>query len=306
MTLMAVPAAEVVIDDALVRSLIADQHPDLASLALGERTEGWDNVTYRLGSSLAVRLPRRELAAPLADNEIEWLPRVSAHWTFPAPVPQRVGKPSGDYPWRWSIVPWISGALAFTKPLSVEGAQDLGWALAQIHTPAPADAPRNPFRSVPLSERAETFGARLHRIEPQLEDGGARLREAFAAGAQTAPGPVTWTHLDLHGGNILTQGGRLAGILDWGDAGVGSPATDLGQASVAVGREHVAPLLDAYAGAATDSAARFIASAAGRLQVRSEAVNFAVTLANIDDAQYSEPGLRALRSFDQRRTHPLG
>ena len=38
------PAAEIDIDDGLVRRLLADQHPDLAALPLALVANGWDNA----------------------------------------------------------------------------------------------------------------------------------------------------------------------------------------------------------------------------------------------------------------------
>ena len=52
------PAAEVDIDVELVRALIERQHPDIAGLELVEVASGWDNVIYRLGPELCVRLRR--------------------------------------------------------------------------------------------------------------------------------------------------------------------------------------------------------------------------------------------------------
>lgn len=57
----------------LVRSLLAEQHPELASSTLELVDEGWDNVTFRLGADLAVRLPRRELAAELVEERLSRL-----------------------------------------------------------------------------------------------------------------------------------------------------------------------------------------------------------------------------------------
>ena len=54
------PAAEVEITDDLVRALLAEQHPDLADLALTPLAFGWDNAIFRLGDDLVVRLPRRQ------------------------------------------------------------------------------------------------------------------------------------------------------------------------------------------------------------------------------------------------------
>jgi aminoglycoside phosphotransferase (APT) family kinase protein len=70
------PTADVVIDAALVRRLLAEQHPELARLPLTDPVVGWDNVTYRLGPDLAVRLPRRLASAPLVESEQRWLPEL--------------------------------------------------------------------------------------------------------------------------------------------------------------------------------------------------------------------------------------
>lgn len=94
------PTAEVHIDELLVRALLRSQFPDLAKLPLGSRHEGWDNVTIRIGSDLAIRLPRRRLGAALTATELDWIPRVGAAWTFPTPRAVHVGEPNERYPWR--------------------------------------------------------------------------------------------------------------------------------------------------------------------------------------------------------------
>jgi aminoglycoside phosphotransferase (APT) family kinase protein len=68
------PSAEVDVTVDLVRRLLRAQHPDLADLPLRVVANGWDNVTLRLGDELAVRVPRREMAAQLVRNEQRWLP----------------------------------------------------------------------------------------------------------------------------------------------------------------------------------------------------------------------------------------
>ena len=63
MTVVPKPPAEVSIDSSLVRALLDEQHGDLASLALADIGEGRDNRIFRLGDDLAVRIPRRAVAA---------------------------------------------------------------------------------------------------------------------------------------------------------------------------------------------------------------------------------------------------
>ncbi len=66
-----------------LRSLLGDQHPDLADEDLRLFGSGWDNTTYRLGDELAVRLPRRKLGAEMMVKEQRWLPEIATRFTAP-------------------------------------------------------------------------------------------------------------------------------------------------------------------------------------------------------------------------------
>ena len=134
------PVAELAIDEALVLSLLANQHPDLGQLPLRAVDAGWDNVMFRLGDELAVRLPRRAVAAALITNEQQWLPFLSRHLTFPVPAPRRIGKPALDYPWPWSVVPWLNGQTADRIGLEESQAAPFARFLRSLHVAAPADA----------------------------------------------------------------------------------------------------------------------------------------------------------------------
>ena len=71
------PAAEVDVSVELVRQLLAEQHPDLAGLALGVLANGWDNMVCTVGADLLARLPRR---ARLPN----WCCMSSAGWDSPS------------------------------------------------------------------------------------------------------------------------------------------------------------------------------------------------------------------------------
>lgn len=292
---MHTPVADVTIDSTLVRALLSAQHPDLADLPLGPVFEGWDNAMFRLGETQAVRLPRRALGARLGETEWEWLPRIGRHLTFPAPIPTRLGEPGSGFPWRWSVVPWLEGDLAFDSPLTEAGARDLGQAIAQIQLTSTTDAPVNPYRSGSLGDVAELFDARVQAltrsgdISSEVAD---ELRAVFSRGAATPAPTNTWGHLDLHGANVLTQGGRLAGILDWGDAAAADPATDLGQACVLVSAIHADALLGAYGTA--DGPLRVGPGSEERQRVAARAVVYAVTLATMEQEPYRSTGLKAV------------
>ena len=110
------PPAEIEIDEKLVRELLEEQHADLASLPLQLADSGWDNVMFRLGDDLAVRLPRRQLGAELAKHEHACLPTFAGKLPLPIPAPLRLGETNERYPWRWSIVPWLEGQTAALVP----------------------------------------------------------------------------------------------------------------------------------------------------------------------------------------------
>ncbi len=224
------PVATVEIDAHLVRRLLRDQHPDLAGLRLRRIGHGWDNAVFRLGPDLTVRVPRRELGARLIGTELRWLPELAPRLPLPVPVPVRVGRPTDYYPWPWAVCAHVRGrppgAAALTGPLGLRAAESLAGFLAALHVPAPADAPRNPYRGVPLAQRSDSVAAALASAPVQQHDAVERAW-ADAVGAPCHVGPDLWLHGDLHGLNLLASRGRLTGVIDFGDLCAGDPATDL-------------------------------------------------------------------------------
>ncbi|MFL6353601.1 MAG: phosphotransferase [Bryobacteraceae bacterium] len=138
------PAAEVQIDENLVRALIQAQYPEFAKLDISPADTGWDNAIFRLGTEFAVRLPRRAAAAELIRHEQTWLPTVANRLPIPVPSPLCIGVPGCGYPWFWSIVPWIKGEPADVSPPSPDQAARLAGFLRALHVKAPDEAPFNP------------------------------------------------------------------------------------------------------------------------------------------------------------------
>jgi aminoglycoside phosphotransferase (APT) family kinase protein len=222
------PAAEFALDSAFVAGLLAEQHPDLAHLPLRVVEAGWDHALFRLGEHLAVRLPRRALAAPLIVNEQRWLPHLAARLTLPIPAPLRIGTPARGYPWHWSVVPWMTGVAADQHAPGAAQAEPFAAFLRSLHARAPADAPTNPFRGVPLQQRAAAVEARMQRLGSTTNLITPQIRQIWQA-ALDAPldVPPTWLHGDLHPRNVLVDHGSITGIIDWGDITAGDCATDL-------------------------------------------------------------------------------
>lgn len=227
------PAAERRLDEAAVRALVQEVAPELSRLPLRLVAEGWDNSTWRLGDRWAVRLPRRALAAPLIVNEqralVEIGPLLQAVGVL-SPIPIIAGRPTAQFPWPWSVVPWISGATAVgaDRRQAARWAPALAAALGALHVPAPPDAPHNPVRGVPLALRDEVMRTRLADARRAGLAQYEVLRDAWTAGLHADTGDErVWVHGDLHPGNIVVNGGALTALIDFGDVTAGDPAYDL-------------------------------------------------------------------------------
>lgn len=222
------PAAEHSLDESDVRGLLRAGAPDLAALPLRLVAEGWDNAIWRLGDELAVRIPRREVAAPLILHEQRALPILGpwlAEHRILSPVPIVDGEPTECFAWPWSVIPWIPGdrALGMPRDANHAWAEELATALRAIHRPAPDDAPPNQFRGNPLSTRDEVMQERLSQFPHQ-----ASLHDAWSVGL-AAPRATerVWIHGDVHPGNLLVHDAHLTALIDFGDVTAGDPAYDL-------------------------------------------------------------------------------
>src|SRR5262245_9299600 len=226
------PAAEVDIDVELVRGLLADQHPDLVSLPLVEVANGWDNVIYRLGDDLTVRIPRRAMAAPLIENELRWLPALAPRLPLVIPAPVRAGRPGRGYPWSWAVTPWFDGDVAArTPPDDFEAAAAaLGAFVRALNQPAPADAPPNVYRGTPLSARDKPTRDRIEMLGSAIDQDAVTASWEQSLAAPRWAGPPLWLHGDLHPANLIVSDGRLVAVIDFGDICGGDPATDLAAA----------------------------------------------------------------------------
>ena len=225
----AMPAAEVDVSEELVRALLADQHPDLAALPLVVVGEGWDNVMYRLGEHYSVRVPRREMAAPLVLNEQRWLPELASRLPIPVPAPVRIGVPALGFPWHWSVLPWFDGEMAESAPLrdAYEAAALLGWFVRELNQPAPPDYPPNPYRGVPLATRHDPTVERIAQLADEIDAPAiTRVWDELCA-TPVYDGPPLWIHGDLHPANVLVRDGVIAAVIDFGDISAGDRAVDL-------------------------------------------------------------------------------
>ncbi len=242
------PTAEIDLSADLVAALVQAQHPDLAA-PLRRVANGWDNVIFRLGEDLAVRLPRRAVAVTLIENEQRWLSELAPRLPVPVPVPVRIGAPSEAVP-----VALVDHAVVRRPPPGPSAcrsdrrpyARVLGRFLARLHTPAPPDAPRNPVRGIPLAGRSEALSRHLETIPLDRPEVVRRHWDRLVE-TPVWSGPPLWLHGDPHPGNVLIHEGTVSAVIDFGDLTAGDPATDLAVAWLAFDQPARQELRNQYA-----------------------------------------------------------
>ena len=222
-----------VIDDALVRRMVATQFPQWADLPVrSAAVGGWDNRSFRLGEHMIVRLPSAADYSVQVEKEHRWLPKLAPLLRLPIPTPLAIGEPAGGYPWSWSIYRWIEGETA--APERIGDMSDFAASLAQFlialqridPTDGPRPGPHNFWRGGSLT----TYDAETRRAIALLK-GKINTKvatEVWEAALKTRwDRPPVWIHGDVSAGNLLVRAGRLSGVIDFGMLGVGDPACDL-------------------------------------------------------------------------------
>lgn len=222
------------IDAALARRLVDTQFPQWAHLPLKLLDPaGSDHVIYRLGEDLSVRLPRHAGAIRQPMKESEWLPRLAPHLPLAIPVAVAVGEPYFGYPWPWAVSRWLDGEVATVEALadSSRAAIQLAEFLIALQSFVPGDFSvedaDEDLTGRPLADRDRATRAAIAEADGAFD--AAAMTDLWDA-ALSAPGwdrPPVWFHGDFHTGNLLTVGGRLSAVIDFGGLGIGDPACDL-------------------------------------------------------------------------------
>ena len=75
---------------------------------------------------------------------------------------------------------------------------------------------------------------------------GVRELWGAAVAARDWQGAPLWLHGDLHPANVIVRGGRLVGVVDFGDMSTGDPATDLSAAWILLPDGAADRFFDAY------------------------------------------------------------
>lgn len=223
------------ITPSLARKLITDQFPEFAHLEIQSvKIQGHDNRTFRLGSDMLVRMPTAESYALKVPKEQELLPRLKPHLTAAIPVPLKMGHPSDDYPFPFSIYKWCDGESANSVSIDDSSLESVAFDLAKFlnelqridKKSAPAPGLHNWYRGDHVSVYNDGARAQITALADIIDsDNALDLWERACATRWNKP-PV-WIHGDFASGNILIQDSKLVGVIDFGGMGVGDPACDM-------------------------------------------------------------------------------
>jgi aminoglycoside phosphotransferase (APT) family kinase protein len=221
-----------VIDERLVRRLLAEQFPRWADLPLRRVADGGnDHRMFRLGDELSVRLPSAAGYVPQVEKEQTWLPRLAPQLPLPIPDVRGAGRASEYFPASWSVYGWIAGRRPTAKEIREDDrfATDLAGFLVALRSAdtsgAPAPGLHSAFRGGPPEHwdlEMRNLVLRLSGWERDLAVG--LWRDALDAEFTGAP---VWVHGDIAIANLLVhESARLSAVLDFGCAAVGDPACD--------------------------------------------------------------------------------
>ncbi|TQL68630.1 aminoglycoside phosphotransferase (APT) family kinase protein [Nocardioides albertanoniae] len=217
--------------------LLREQAPHLADLPVRSiHSSGSSNWVFRIGDTLAIRLPRSDdYVADLA-SEVRWLPRLAPDLSVAVPDIVVVGRPSETFPRPWAVVSWVPGDL----PLELDDSQQallagsLGAFLQSLHEIGTTDVPAGPehwgYRSgEPVTDTIDRWADHAAEELADLFD-PVSVREAWRRlrDVPSATESACWVHADLSEENLLVHhDGRLAGVIDFGGIGVGDRSVDM-------------------------------------------------------------------------------
>jgi aminoglycoside phosphotransferase (APT) family kinase protein len=219
-------ADEVDTDPSLVQRLVAGQFPDWADLPIEPVFPlGTDNANYRLGADKLVRLPRQPDKVEGLERELEWLPVLAPALALTIPAPLGRGEPGEGFPFPWGVFTWLEGENVSVWDVAEGTADDLAELILALRRLDATNAPSG-LRHGTLSDRDEWVRSCAMQLDTSYD--ADALLEAWeeTLDAPAWDGPPTWCHCDLDLRNVVFRNGRPSGVLDWGWAGAGDPASD--------------------------------------------------------------------------------
>lgn len=219
----------------LAHKLIAEQFSEYSPLLITDvEKQGHDNCTYRLGDHMLIRMPTTTDYALQVPKEQELLPQLAKRLSVSIPAPIKMGKPSADYPYPFSIYKWLSGKsinlLTLTNQEKEQLAYDLANFLKELQAITDIEGPKPGQDNCWRGDHVSVYdkGAREQIAElAEIIDTGQAFALWDKACVTRLNKPSIWIHGDFAIGNILMDDGKISAVIDFGCTAVGDPVCDL-------------------------------------------------------------------------------
>jgi len=225
----------IILSPDLARKLIAEQFPEYSILPITDvEKQGHDNRTYRLGEHMLIRMPTPAGYALKVPKEQELLPQLAKRLSIRIPAPIKMGKPSADYPYPFSIYKWLPGKSINLLTLTDQEKEQLAFDMAKflkelqaiMDIKGPEPGQHNWWRGDHVSVYDKGAREQITELAEIIDAGQALALWDKACATRWNKQPI-WIHGDFAIGNILMDGDKLSAVIDFGGAAVGDPACDL-------------------------------------------------------------------------------
>ena len=219
----------------LARNLIAEQFPEFSDLPITDvEKQGHDNRTYRLGEHMLIRMPTAADYALKVPKEQELLPQLAKRLSVSIPAPIKMGNPSTDYPYPFSIYKWLPGKSINLLTLTAQEKEQLAFDLANFlkelqaitDVEGPEPGQHNWWRGDHVSVYDKGAREQIAELAEIIDASKALALWDQACATRWKKAPI-WIHGDFAICNILMDRGKLSAVIDFGGAAVGDPACDL-------------------------------------------------------------------------------
>lgn len=228
------------LDEVSALQLLRACFPDLAGRAVEPIRGGWDTRAFLIDGSWIGRVPRRVAAEGSLHREVQLLPRIAPSLPSPVPTVERFSETSP----LCLLTRRIVGTTATGQRRT---GSELGRFLRSLH--------ELPLKSLPVPSASAASWCHEHErrraqfeqhVFPLLTADERQAASRLFASVQFDFEP-TLVHGDLGPEHVLcTENGRIAGIIDWGDARAGDPAIDLAWALHGTGRAFARAVVATY------------------------------------------------------------
>jgi aminoglycoside 2''-phosphotransferase len=213
------PTSDRTLDDRIALAALREQFPEQAFQQVKPLGSGWATDVYMVDDRLVAHFPRNAELAGWIDHDEKLLAFVASSLGSAITVPEvrYRGRSGTHFPHPFLVCTLVPGIAAdrLEAPINEGLASDLGTALTDIH-------------GVPV-ESAAAVGVE----RPDWDDYQGALR---------------FIHGDFSPDNIIVdpETGRLTGIIDWGNAAIGDPASDFASLVLWRGWEFARTAITAY------------------------------------------------------------